>query len=362
MRKPAPILLCLLLVAQAASPATVLFCPFETLPGWEVRTVGEAKAGLVGRPGLKRCLQVQTHPGTAFVTRELPIDAVKGRRVTVRCSARTKDVLVGPQACSTAKVHMAVQTPTGVLHHSARMLGSSGWHREGFTADVPKDAVRVRLNLGLEACSGQACFDTLIVRTEQRAVHRLDLRETVNASHGQIGLDAIPKGAIQYQNVPFDVIDGAARNAPDCLRLRGEGHADWPSVTSTPIRVNTAATALYILQAALDGKPMRETPCAIWTATFADGHPLSLSLFEGREIGAIGQAKDGENWRVAWRQKDKAGRLITFGVTKWTMYSETPILSLTCRSYRGASPVVLAITAVEEPPPPPAEEEEGEWQ
>ena len=114
-----------LTLAYPAAAATVLFCPFDSLGGWEVRTVGSAKVDLVGSPGIKRCARVWARPGTAFLTRELPIDAVKGGSVEVRCSARPKDVVAGPQVCSTAKVHLSVQTPSGIKHHSARMTGSS---------------------------------------------------------------------------------------------------------------------------------------------------------------------------------------------------------------------------------------------
>jgi hypothetical protein len=74
-----------------------------------------------------------------------------------------------------------------------------------------------------------------------------------------------------------------------------------------------------------------------------------LSVFEGREIGRIGQTADLENWRVAWTAQDAKGNPVTFGVTKWTLYSDAPLLSVSCRTYRGTPVVVLAMTAVEEP-------------
>ena len=45
-------------------------------------------------------------------------------------------------------------------------------------------------------------------------------------------------------------------------------------------------------------------------------------------------------------------------MTKWIVYSDAPLVSLSCRAYSGAAPVVLAVTVVEEPPPPPPEEGE----
>lgn len=144
----------------------------------------------------------------------------------------------------------------------------------------------------------------------------------------------------------------------DCLRLRGLGHDDWPEGTASPIPVGTGATAIYILHGAVGGRQTSETPSAIWSAWLAGGQDYGLSVFEGREIGAIGQTEDAENWHVAWRGLTEDGRPVTFGVTKWTVYSDAPLVSLFCRAYSGAPPVVLAVTAVEEPPAPPADERE----
>jgi hypothetical protein len=90
-----------------------------------------------------------------------------------------------------------------------------------------------------------------------------------------------------------------------------------------------------------------------WTATYAGGQEASLSVFQGREIGRVGQTKDSRNWQVAWTGADEEGNPVTFGVTKWSLYDSAPLLSVSCRSYRGAPSVVIAITAVEEPPPEP---------
>jgi hypothetical protein len=88
----------------------------------------------------------------------------------------------------------------------------------------------------------------------------------------------------------------------------------------------------------------------MWTARFVGGHDSGLSVFEGRQIGAIGRTEDFENWRVAWRGEDDSGNPVTFGVTRWTLYASEPILELSCRAYHGAPPIVLAVTVVEEAP------------
>ena len=340
----------LVAAAGPAGAATVLYCPFDSLAGWTVRTAGASRAAIAGKSDKSRCLEVASNRGTVLVSRELPLEAVRGCRITVSCAVKAERIVRGPQASSTAKIHLAIQAPAGIAHHAARFAGTSDWHSEGFTADVPADAKRVLLNLGLESCFGRALFDRLIVRSDRRGVYRLDLSPAANAGHEQLQLAAFPAGAIDWQGVPFQVMDGGRHEGLDCLRLKGIDHPDWPQSTASPIAVNKGASVIHILHGALGGQEKRQTPCALWTATFAGGHAASFSVFEGRDIGAVGATKDLANWHVAWRGGDPSGKPVTFGVTRWRIYGEAPVVSLSCRAYRGAAPVVLAVTVVEEPP------------
>jgi hypothetical protein len=79
------------------------------------------------------------------------------------------------------------------------------------------------------------------------------------------------------------------------------------------------------------------------------GLDTGLSVFEGREIGAMGASQDLENWKLAWQAPRASGRAVTLGVTRWPMFLDVPVLSLDCRAYQGAAVVILAATAVEEP-------------
>ncbi|MHC4402977.1 MAG: hypothetical protein ACYTG0_25225 [Planctomycetota bacterium] len=347
--------------AAGAAGATVLFCPFDSLEGWSLRTVGAARAAVVEKAGAGRSLEVSSRRGTALLSRELPLEEARGCRVTVSCLVESEEVVRGPQASSTAKLHLAVQTPAGIQHHNARFVGTSDWHREAFVADVPADAERVVLNLGLEACLGKARFDRLIVRNDKRGVHPLSLASTANAHSSQLGVATVPEGTIQWEGIPFQIMDPADHDGQNCLRLKGIDHEDWPENTASPIPVNTGASAVYILHAALGGREKNETPCAIWTAHLLGGRTAAMSVFEGRQIGAVGHTEDLENWHVAWRTADEAsGETVTFGVTKWTIFggADEVIAALSCRAYYGAAPVILAVTAVEEPPRPPDPETE----
>jgi hypothetical protein len=332
--------------------ATVLFCPFDSLDAWTLRSVGAGQAGIVGRDENDRCVEVTAQEGTILISRDLPVDMLRGSRVTVSCLVKTERVVRGAQQSSTAKVHLAVLSQGSVQHYAARLEGDTPWGHQGLTADVPEDAERAVLNLGLESCSGLAQFDRLLIKNDRRGVHPLDISSAVNAGHGQLEIAAFPEGTIECDGVPFRILKEVDHDGSDCIRLKGVDHPDWPASIASSIPVGVGATVIYLLHGTLGGGEKSPTPCAMWTAQFVGGHDSGLSVFEGRQIGAIGQTGDLENWRVAWRGEDQAGQSVTLGVTKWPLYSEEPVLWLSCRAYHGTSPVIVAVTVVEEPPQP----------
>ena len=357
------IVICLIVIlggTSTAFAATVLFCPMNSLDGWTVRSFGSAQTAIVAKGDSGKCTQVSTRQGTAFLTRDIPLDEVRGSRLEVGCLVRCEELVPGIQLTSTAKIHLAVKTPDGVRQHSARFSDSESWQFQGFTADIPQSAERVVLNLGLEACSGTVQFDQLVVRTDQRTVIPLDLSAAANASHKQLGIDVFPKGDVLWNEIPFTILDGTRNDGADCIRLKGVDHEDWPERITPPIPVGRAASTIYFLHATLIQRETVETPCAMWSVWFSGGHNSSLSVFEGRDIGSVRTEDNLENWQIAWQGKDASDTEIAFGVTKWSVYMSAPVIHLTARSYRGAAPVILAITLVEQPPEPGPEMDDSE--
>jgi hypothetical protein len=345
-----PLLVTVFLAAtRVAGGATVLFAPLGQFDGWDLNTLGTARIAAAPSAAGLPCVEMNSAGGTCLLSRALPLDQMRGSRVTIRCLARSDGVVRGPQASSTAKIHLAIRTPRGIEHHSARFLGNTDWHPEAITADVPADAQQTLLHLGLEACRGRAWFSQLLVRNDRPGMHAIPLDRALNADHAQLGLDVFPTGRVTWRDIGFELADPTRNEHADCLRLRGEKHLDWPIATSAPIRVGSGATSIYILHGALEGNTKSDSPCAIWTARFADGQESTFSVFEGRDIGPVGTRDDCPNWHVAWHENDAAGRRVSFGVTHWKLPQTSPVMELECRAYRGGSPVVLALTAVEDP-------------
>lgn len=337
---------------SVALGVTVLYSPLDCLEGWDVRTSGPGEVRFVAGIGGTECVELRSQGGSVLLSRELPLEEMAGCRVQVSCQVKTDEVVPGPLPAGKAKLHMAVATPGGVRHFSTRFDGSGPWRQEGLVVDVPRDAQRIVLNLGMETCSGRLSLAQLIVRNDRRGVWPLSLENVINARHDQLGLDAFPEGTIEWQGVPFRMPQPKA--AGDCLRLGGTGHEDWPRATAAAIPVGRHATAVYLLHAALGSRETAETPSVIWNAALLGGFDTGLSVFEGRQIGPLGSTKDLDNWKVAWRRQDAAGKWITFGVTRWPFYTDSLVKSLSCQTYQGSPIVVLAATVVEEPPPEPA--------
>jgi hypothetical protein len=330
-----------------AAAATLIFSPLDSLEGWTVRTLGPAAVRIVPGQAESPCVELRSQGGTVFLTRELPPDAVAGCRLDLSCLVSADDVRRGPEVTAAAKLHLALETPRGIRHFTARFSGTSPWHEEALVADVPSDVRRAVLNIGMEACSGRVCWTCLTLRNDRLGVWPLSLAKAANARRGEMGLAGLPS-VVPWRNIAFHLVDAAA-GENDCVRLRGIGHDDWPAAMA-PVSVGRYATAVYLLHAALGGRESAESPCVLWNARLAGKYEAGLSVFEGRDVGALGSTRDLENWKIAWHSPAGSGRAVTLGVTRWPLYLNVPVLTLDCRAYQGAPVLILAATAVEEPP------------
>ena len=347
------ILIAFVLIAAVSRGATIVAEPFETLEAWRITTVGAATVGVDSKAPRGNCLRVRSLGGLAMCSRDLPVAQLRGVALTIRCMTRVAALGSGPQPWSTAKIHVAIRSPAGVRHVTSRLSQRAEWTRSSLVAEIPGDATRVLLSLGVENAPADVGFDNLLVTTPAAESRPLDMREQSTLS--------LPGGA--FEPVTWQDVTFIPEQKGKGLALRGVGNEDLPKTIDRPILVNAVVNRICFLQATFPAPGKRETPCMIWTARFWDGHETSFSVFEGRDIGAADSGEKLGNWEPVWRSVYDDGKPLQLGVTTWRLFTtDVPVESLSVRAYAGAAPFIAAITAVADPPPPPAgDTEEGDW-
>ena len=151
------------------------------------------------------------------------------------------------------------------------------------------------------------------VETPSRTFHKLDLRALADADFGQGGagvagwvgekrqdLRGMPKGAQEFQGVPFDVIDPASNGLRACLGLaQSPGYA-----RSASIPVHRKAASLYLLHAASGTEHVAGT----LTMQYAEGTSYGQYIETGKNIGSWWEAHDsrydGAGPHLKWRRSN----------------------------------------------------------
>lgn len=351
----------ILMAATCAFPATILVETFEDLDDWQKLTFGDAALEVASEGQRGPCLKATAQSGSALLAYSLPMDAIRGATVLVRCAVKLENVHPGAQPYSTAKIHLAVRDGGRVRHFATRFDGTADWREQALVAQIPASAEDALLKLGLEFANGTALFDSLVVETDQPAMRRVDLAPVANEcltdtaagdrtgfiDDGHNDLRNLPTGLVYLKDIPFDIAPPDRRGGRACIVLRGEKRPDLPETVEVPIPGGVVAEKIHLLCAAAWGETSRPTPCMICDAHFWDGRVAHYSVFEGRQIGPLNAPQDLPEWRVAWRGINGVGQPIGLGVTEWTIYDRTPILKLSLQAYQGAVPVVVGITITE---------------
>jgi len=158
--------LCLLLatalVLQANDGALVFREDFdspEPLSAWTNNGPGQAEVATEGEG--KSSLRVHLDQrGDHLVSQTLPIERVRGSRLTLSARVRAEDVVKAAQPWHGVKVMWQVTTPRGVDYQNVPNLAGTFASKEvSVNVEVPPDATEVRVLLGLGEASGTAWFD-----------------------------------------------------------------------------------------------------------------------------------------------------------------------------------------------------------
>jgi hypothetical protein len=101
-------------------------------------------------------------PATVSVRVPLPVEKMRGARLTCRAMVKADGVTEAPQPWNGIKFMLHVSAPGGDLWlQQNNVSGTFDWKRVQFQASVPADATAAELILGLEAVSGCAQFDDI---------------------------------------------------------------------------------------------------------------------------------------------------------------------------------------------------------
>lgn len=103
--------------------------------------------------------------GDHLVSIDLPVEEIRGRRVSISARMKLEDVVKAPEPWHGGKLMLQTESPDGPKYQGAPQLsGSWNWREVGMNADVPENATRAQLRLGLGQARGTAWFDDITVQ------------------------------------------------------------------------------------------------------------------------------------------------------------------------------------------------------
>jgi endoglucanase len=107
-------------------------------------------------------LETKANSSDAVISRQLPLEAVRGCRIRGSVMVRAQEVSPKPNSWNGIKFMLIIEGPAGKSYPQAPLeAGSFDWRPAEFTARVPADATKVTLVLGLEQVTGKVWFDVV---------------------------------------------------------------------------------------------------------------------------------------------------------------------------------------------------------
>jgi len=357
----AVIVLAALVHAGRAHANVLLTDDFEDPGEWKKTINGTGRIELAADGASGKALKVTCKDGaTAFYTTSLPLEHVRGKRLTVRAKVRIENVAQGSRRASTAKIRVTYRDGKMPQHQERRFLGTMDWRDQLFVAPIPAAAEKVTLALGIQNASGTVWFDDLVVDDGVREHESVSLRAAANtgfrddvAGDGRGFIDTgpdsdlrhLPLSDVRLGDVDFHIMGPRGSGSRNCVVLRGGERPNLPARIERPIAVGKKASRLFFLHAAAWTKAGRKTPCLVYTIAYEDGKTIDVPMREGADIGAFENPRDLKNWKVAWTRKQD-GRTVGLGVTTWrNERPDVPIQSIRLATPgTGGVPILVAIS------------------
>jgi len=362
-----------LLYTAPARSDVLLTEQFEERGEWRTKTNGAATVELADHGVEGKCLKLSCAEGaTAYYTVKLEPERVRGRRLVIRAMVKTENVTVGAKPYCTAKFHVGGRSGGRAFNRAKWFSGTRDWREEEMIAPVPEDIEKPVFDLAIQAASGTAYFDKLVIDDGLKPQIAIDLAPLANTNFsdgvsddgaggfidtGTLDLRDLPRGDVELDGAGFYIMQPGENCGATCIALRGLKRPNLPT-TPKPVKrpgaaKRTPATApvgfkggaLLFLHAAAWVDATRGAPCLIYAVRYADGETIDVPIREGVDIGAFDAPKDLANWKVAWTGR-RAGRTVGLGVARWrNPRPDVKIESISLRTPgAGAVPIVAAVS------------------
>ena len=157
----------ILALAVSVSSAGVVFEDgFETLDArWTKNVTGDGTVEIAPGGVEGNCLKLSASGGTTYVTTQLDPEEYAGATIEVVGMVKLDNVQMGKETFATAKFHIGATLPDkAVVNFADRWVGTADWAERKLKADIPDNAQRIVLDLGLQNATGTAYYDNLVVR------------------------------------------------------------------------------------------------------------------------------------------------------------------------------------------------------
>lgn len=177
---------------------------------------------LVNGYNSKQALQIKSpelNNSNVSVSIRLPIEKFKGGQILCEAIAKAQDVSQPPNPWNGVKFMLFVESPEGKQWlQQNNIYGTFDWKKLRFRADIPENAERCELILGLEAVSGTVVFD--------------DVKLTVIRSYQSLAEVKVPDPQFKGHNLPRlrGVMIGPRVGTNDIIYLGkewGANHIRW---------------------------------------------------------------------------------------------------------------------------------------
>ncbi len=351
-----------LLALTAVGHASVIFeDAFESLDARWTKNVSQGGTIDIAPGGVEgNCLKISATGGTSYLTTQLDPAEYAGTTIEVVGMVKLENVEMGEQTFATAKFHIGAVLPDKtVVNFAERWVGTADWAEKKLTADIPDDAQRIVLDLGLQNCAGTAYYDNLVVRDTFGTGRPISLLPICNLGRsdgvandgrgsfldlGMNDLFGLPEGNLDAPGVTFTIPPDGVNKGQTCVILKGEQRPSLPAQTE-PLPVNVKAASLHFLQTAAWADVDAQDPCLTYEIEYADGQKTTVEMRAGVHMGNFDDPREFADYKLVWQGKSGAGKQVGVGMATWTNpRSEVTIKSLRIVSAGKGVPIVLAVS------------------